>query len=120
MTEERKRIIELLDEVIDLKKQLLATVKLRAELAAANERANRVEIAEAKIVGLGSLMPLVVAELAAANAVGVVLIADNERLRAALELMLCSARPNPKEHPTMWAAWANTRKVLASAKYPNA
>ena len=34
MTEERKRIIELLEEVIDLKKELLGTGKLRAELAA--------------------------------------------------------------------------------------
>jgi len=53
MTEERKRIIELLEEVIDLKKQLLGTGKLRAKLASA-------------------------------HAVGVGLIADNERLRAAL------------------------------------
>jgi len=51
MTEERKRIIELLDEVINLKKELLGTGKLRAELAAANEMANRVEIAAAWIAG---------------------------------------------------------------------
>jgi len=33
MTEERKRIIELLDELINLKKELLGTVQLRADTA---------------------------------------------------------------------------------------
>ena len=40
--------------------------------------------------------------------------AEVERLRAALEMMLASARPHPELHPTMTAAWAHAREVLAA------
>jgi hypothetical protein len=36
-----------------------------------------------------------------------------ERLEKVLRTMLRSAVPNPKEHPTMWAAWGQAREALA-------
>ena len=49
MTDERNRIIELLDEVIELKKELLGTVQLRAELAAANTRLEEAALDTARL-----------------------------------------------------------------------
>lgn len=38
---------------------------------------------------------------------------NQSKLRAALEKVLRSAVPNPKEHPTMFAAWAEARALIA-------
>lgn len=34
-------------------------------------------------------------------------------LREEIENLLDSATPNPKDHPTMWAAWLRARTLLA-------
>jgi hypothetical protein len=41
---------------------------------------------------------------------------DIERLRSVLINVLASARPNKKEHPTMWAAWEDAKAVLESTQ----
>jgi hypothetical protein len=41
------------------------------------------------------------------------LIADRDRLRAALNGMLASASPNERDHPSMHAAWAKAERALA-------
>lgn len=43
-----------------------------------------------------------------------------QRLEAALREVLASACPNPREHPTMTAAWAMAQAVLAEATPPEA
>jgi hypothetical protein len=40
----------------------------------------------------------------------------HDDLVAALQAMLASAHPHPVEHPTMTAAWAQAREVLARAE----
>ena len=44
------------------------------------------------------------------------LVCAAPELLAALEQMIDSAVPNPKEHPTMWAAWGKARAALLKAR----
>lgn len=42
--------------------------------------------------------------------------AERDALRANLINVLASARPNQRDHPTMWAAWQDAREALSASE----